>query len=55
MLVLGSRGYGPVRRVLMGGTSAKLMRSAPCPVLAVPRSAEAADEAGHDAAAAASA
>jgi nucleotide-binding universal stress UspA family protein len=40
VLVLGSRGYGPVRRVLLGGTSAKVMRSSPCPVIAVPRSAE---------------
>jgi nucleotide-binding universal stress UspA family protein len=37
LLVLGSRGYGPVRRVLLGSVSSKLVRSAPCPVLVVPR------------------
>lgn len=40
LLVVGSRGYGPVRRTLVGGCSAAVMRSAPCPVVAVPRSAE---------------
>ena len=39
LLVTGSRGYGPVRRVLLGGVSSKLVRSSPCPVLVVPRSA----------------
>ena len=38
MLVIGSRGYGPLRRVLLGGVSAAVMRTAPCPVLVVPRS-----------------
>jgi nucleotide-binding universal stress UspA family protein len=37
LLVIGSRGYGPVRRVLLGGVSAKVIRSAPCPVLVVAR------------------
>ena len=37
LLVIGSRGYGPVRRTLLGGVSAPLMRDAPCPVLVVPR------------------
>lgn len=37
LLVLGSRGYGPLRRVLLGSTSAGLLESAPCPVLVVPR------------------
>lgn len=37
MLVLGSRGYGPVGVVLLGSVSAKLMRHAPCPVMTVPR------------------
>lgn len=37
LLVVGSRGYGPVRRVLLGGVSSGLMRSSPAPVLAVPR------------------
>jgi nucleotide-binding universal stress UspA family protein len=39
LLLLGSRGYGPVLRVLLGGVSDALMRTAPCPVLIVPSSA----------------
>ncbi len=39
LLILGSRGYGPVRRTLLGGVSAKLMRMAPCAVLVLPRGA----------------
>ena len=41
LLLLGSRGYGPVRRVIIGSTSADLMRFAPCPVIVHPRSAAA--------------
>jgi nucleotide-binding universal stress UspA family protein len=37
LLVCGSRGYGPVRRVLLGGVLRKLMRRAACPILVVPR------------------
>jgi nucleotide-binding universal stress UspA family protein len=40
LLVVGSRGYGPLRRVLLGSVSAALMHAAPCPVMVVPRSAE---------------
>jgi nucleotide-binding universal stress UspA family protein len=40
LLVTGSRGYGPSRRVLLGSVSSKLARSAPCPLLVVPRTAE---------------
>jgi len=40
ILVLGSRGYGPLRRVLLGSVSTELMRGAPCPVLVHPRGAE---------------
>jgi nucleotide-binding universal stress UspA family protein len=36
LLVIGSRGYGPLRRVLLGGVSAEVMRTAPCPVIVVP-------------------
>jgi nucleotide-binding universal stress UspA family protein len=39
LLVLGSRGYGPIRRVLLGGTASKVMRAASCAVIVVPRSA----------------
>ena len=41
LLVVGSRGYGPVRRVLLGGVAAELMRNAPCPVMVIPRSSAA--------------
>jgi nucleotide-binding universal stress UspA family protein len=37
LLVCGSRGYGPVRRVLLGTVSAALLRQASVPVLVVPR------------------
>ena len=37
LLVCGSRGYGPARRVLLGGVSARLLRHARVPVLVVPR------------------
>jgi len=39
LLVCGSRGYGPVSRVLLGGVSARLIRRAAAPVLVVPRGA----------------
>jgi nucleotide-binding universal stress UspA family protein len=39
LLVTGSRGYGPVRRLMLGSTSAKLVHEAPCPVLVLTRSA----------------
>jgi nucleotide-binding universal stress UspA family protein len=37
LLVLGSRGYGPVLRLIAGSVSVKVIRHAPCPVLIVPR------------------
>jgi nucleotide-binding universal stress UspA family protein len=37
LLVVGSRGYGPLRRVLLGGVSGQLIQHAPCPVVVVPR------------------
>jgi nucleotide-binding universal stress UspA family protein len=40
LLVCGSRAYGPLRRVLLGGVSSRLLRRARCPVLVVPRGAE---------------
>ena len=37
VLLLGSRGYGPLKGAVLGSVSAKLVASAPCPVLVVPR------------------
>jgi nucleotide-binding universal stress UspA family protein len=37
LLVVGSRGYGPAMRVLLGSVSTRLINSAPCPVMVVPR------------------
>lgn len=40
LLCLGSRGYGPILRVLLGSVSSELLHEASCPVLVVPRGAE---------------
>jgi nucleotide-binding universal stress UspA family protein len=40
VLVCGSRGYGPARRVLLGGVSSRLLRHARVPVLIAPRTHE---------------
>jgi nucleotide-binding universal stress UspA family protein len=37
MLVCGSRGYGPLRAVLLGGVSRRVITEARCPVLVLPR------------------
>jgi nucleotide-binding universal stress UspA family protein len=37
VLVLGSRGYGPLRATLLGGVSRRVMNGAQCPVVVVPR------------------
>jgi nucleotide-binding universal stress UspA family protein len=37
LLVLGSRGYGPLARTLLGSVSRKAAQNAPCPVWVVPR------------------
>ena len=39
LLLLGSRGYGPLRSVLLGGVTGALVRRAACPVMLVPRGA----------------
>jgi nucleotide-binding universal stress UspA family protein len=39
LVVVGSRGWGPVRRILAGSTAVGLMRQAHCPVLVLPRGA----------------
>ncbi len=46
LLLLGSRGYGSVRRVLLGSVSAPIVRLAPCPVLVHPRGAGSEDSKG---------
>ena len=33
LLVVGSRGYGPIRRLMFGSTARKLASAAPCPLL----------------------
>jgi nucleotide-binding universal stress UspA family protein len=40
LLVIGSRRWGPVARVLLGSTGDALLHAAACPVLAVPRPAD---------------
>jgi nucleotide-binding universal stress UspA family protein len=37
MLVCGSRGYGPLRRVLLGSVSRRLSHESRCPLLVLPR------------------
>jgi nucleotide-binding universal stress UspA family protein len=37
LLVVGSRGYGPIRRALLGDVASPLMRTAACPTLVAPR------------------
>lgn len=48
LLFVGSRGYGPIRRVLLGSISAGLVAKAPCTVLAVPRGVKDADSSTSD-------
>ena len=39
LLLLGSRGYGPMHAVMVGGVAGRLVREAACPVIVVPRGA----------------
>jgi nucleotide-binding universal stress UspA family protein len=41
LLVMGSRGYGPLRSVLLGSVSEVVVESASCPVILIPRGARA--------------
>ena len=41
LMLAGSRGYGPLRSVLVGGVSGRLMHTVQCPVIVVPRGVEA--------------
>jgi nucleotide-binding universal stress UspA family protein len=40
LLVTGSRGYGPLRSVLLGSASRHIVDHAPCPVLVLPRGSD---------------
>ncbi len=46
LLIVGSRGYGPVGRLIHGSTSGRLAHMARCPLLVLPRSAPAPDARG---------
>ena len=37
LMIVGSRGYGPLRRTVLGSTTRELLRAARCPVLVLPR------------------
>ena len=39
LLLLGSRGYGPLHSVLVGGVAGRVVREAACPVIVLPRQA----------------
>jgi nucleotide-binding universal stress UspA family protein len=49
LLVVGSRNYGPVKRLVFGGTSHGLARHARCALLVLPRTAKPADRRRHGA------
>jgi nucleotide-binding universal stress UspA family protein len=48
LLVVGSRGYGPVGRLMHGSTSGELARIAQCPLLILPRAARRDDRRAPD-------
>ena len=48
LLIAGSRGYGPVRRLVLGSTSRYLQRHARCSLLVLPRGVASAKAARHE-------
>jgi nucleotide-binding universal stress UspA family protein len=46
LLVVGSRSYGPIGRLVHGSTAQKLARTARCPLLVLTRGAQPADRSG---------
>ena len=44
LLFIGSRGYGPLRAVIVGAVSGRVVREAACPVIVFPRSAAETEE-----------
>jgi nucleotide-binding universal stress UspA family protein len=48
MIVMGSRGYGALRRLVLGSTTADLLRAATVPVLTLPRAVAEREAAEHD-------
>jgi nucleotide-binding universal stress UspA family protein len=50
LIVVGTRGYGPIAGLVLGSVTLRLLHVAACPVLAVPAVAQPADERGVDAA-----
>ena len=40
LMIAGSRGYGPLRAVLLGAVSERLIRHSACPVVVTPRGVE---------------
>jgi hypothetical protein len=43
-MVVGSRGYGPLRRVLLGSVSTQLVRSMPSPLIVTRRGTDQASD-----------
>jgi nucleotide-binding universal stress UspA family protein len=49
LIVMGTHGYGPLKRFFLGSVADRVLRQAPCPVLTVPPAAVAhAEHAGHE-------
>jgi nucleotide-binding universal stress UspA family protein len=53
LLFMGSRGYGPLRAVLLGGVTGAVVRDASCPVLITPRGGTGVEAGAHAVASAA--